>query len=84
LKGGWLLAVGVLDGAAAVIKAGTADQWWDMVAAGVLVFSSVIWLARWWKHDKDKRKRLKDRVLGIVRATAAGLKVVPVPAGAQA
>lgn len=54
------------------------------VAAALNVLIGAWWLHDWWRHNRDQRKRLKDRVLGVVRATAAGLKIVPVPAGAQA
>lgn len=41
-----------------------------------------LWL--WWKHTKRNRRKLLDKALGVVRATAAGLKIHPVPAGAAA
>lgn len=57
------------------------------IAAGrrfpILAVLGAYYLWRWWKHTKGGRKRLKDRVLGVVRATAAGLKVVPVSEGAR-
>lgn len=39
------------------------------------------WLV-WWKHEKNSRKKLGEKVLGVVRAWAGGLRVVPVAHGA--
>lgn len=36
-------------------------------------------LRAWWKHSRRDRRKLLDKVLGVVRVTLAGLKVVPVP-----
>lgn len=55
------------------------------------VYTRVTWLFLavydaylWWKHSKKKRNKLKDKVLGIVKETVAGLKVVPVATGSAA
>jgi hypothetical protein len=34
---------------------------------------------RWWRHSRDGRRRLKDRVLGVVREMGGRLVVEPVP-----
>lgn len=72
LRSVWLLVIGVLYVASDVFA----------VAAGktvpIIAMVGAHYLWRWWRHSKDGRKKLKDRVLGVVRATVAGLKVVPV------
>lgn len=50
----------------------------------VVAASAVLYFWRAWKHSKNGRKKLKDKVLGVVRETAAGLRVVPVPGGSGA
>lgn len=49
------------------------------VGGGWILLSvmSIYYFWRAWKHSKDGRKKLKDKVLGVVRETEAGLKVVP-------
>lgn len=59
------------------------DMGWLVVVALWCLLTSVSFLL-WWKHSKNKRKKLKDKVLGFVKVTVAGLKVVPVPAGGAA
>lgn len=49
----------------------------------IAMANSAYYFWRWWQHSKDQRKKLKDKVLGVVRETAAGLKVVPAPNGAS-
>lgn len=56
----------------------------DAIGATVYVLLGGWCLRDWWIHTRNKRRRLKDRVLGVVRATAVGLKIVLVPAGARA
>jgi integral membrane sensor domain MASE1 len=56
----------------------------EVGAAAINGVLAAWWLRDWWKHTRNTRKRLKDRVLGVVRATAAGLKIVPEPVGVQA
>jgi hypothetical protein len=68
----------------AIIEIGTAEDLPSRALGIVFVVIGALYLIDWWKHSKNKRKRLLERALGVVRATAAGLKVVPVPAGAQA
>lgn len=36
---------------------------------------------RWWRHSRGGRKKLKEKVLGVVRAWAGGLRVEPVSHG---
>lgn len=45
--------------------------------------SAMYWYA-WWIHEKNSRKKLKDKVLGRVKVTLAGLRIVPIPHGAGA
>jgi len=72
LRSVWLAVIGVLYVVSDVLA----------VAAGktvpIIAMVGAYYLWRWWRHSKDGRKKLKDRVLGVVRTTVAGLKVVPV------
>lgn len=43
------------------------------------LLSAYVWFSEWRSHTKDKRKKLKDKVLARVKETVAGLKVVPEP-----
>lgn len=77
LKSVWLFVIG----ASYVVSDAVA------VAGGkkvpIIALVGVYYLWRWWVHSKNSRKRMKDRVIGVVREAAAGLKVVPVPDGAS-
>jgi hypothetical protein len=77
LKSPWLLTIAVCYIVSDVFA----------VAAGKkLPFVAVVgayYMWRWWQHSKNSRKKLAERVLGVVRQTAAGLKVMPVHGGAR-
>lgn len=77
LKPPWLLTVGICYVVSDIVGVAGGKRF----PAVAMVGAYYLW--RWWQHTKDGRKRLKDRVLGVVRATAAGLKVVPVSGGAR-
>lgn len=72
LRAVWLLVIGVLYIASDLFAIADGKKLPIIVAVGAY------YLWRWWRHSKDSRKKLKDRVLGVVRATTAGLRVVPV------
>lgn len=79
LKSRWLLVIAVcylIDG---ILGVGSGNR----VGGSVIASIGAYYLWRWWRHSKNSRKKLKDRVLGVVRETAAGLKVVPVAGGAR-
>jgi hypothetical protein len=79
-----LFATGAGYIAHAIITIGTADYMAERVFQIFFLALGGLYLRLWWKHSKNKRKRLLERVLGVVRVTVAGLKVVPVPAGGHA
>jgi len=68
----WLLVIGVLYVLSDVFGVAAGKKVPIIAAVGAYY----IW--RWWRHTKNSRKKLKDKVLGVVRQTTAGLKVVPV------
>lgn len=72
LKSVWLFTIGACYIASDVFVVAAGGRYPTVAALGAL------YLWRWWRH-RGNGKRLKDKVLGVVRATAAGLKVVPVP-----
>jgi hypothetical protein len=77
LKPRWLLVIGICYVVSDALS---------IAAGGMLPFTGLVggwYLWRWWVHTKQNRKKLADRVLGVVRETAAGLKIVPVPGGAR-
>jgi hypothetical protein len=71
LKPRWLFLIGACYIASDVAKVAIGSPYPFTAAVGG------IYLWRWWRHGRNG-KRLKDKILGVVRATAAGLKVVPV------
>ncbi|MFC5268439.1 hypothetical protein ACFPJ1_40575 [Kribbella qitaiheensis] len=78
LKSRWMGTIGACYLVVAVINAGRGHA----IAGSVTGALAAYYLWRWWRHTKNGRKKLRDRALGVVRETAAGLKVVPMPAGA--
>lgn len=58
---------------------------WYAVALpiGLHMLMAWTWFHEWWRHSKDQRKKLKDKALGRVKETVAGLKVVPEPGHAR-
>lgn len=68
----------------AIITIGTADYLPERIFQIFFLALGGLYLRTWWKHSKNKRKRLLGRALGVVRVTVAGLKVVPAPAGGHA
>ena len=80
LRSRWLFVIGACYLATGVIAMGIGKRF----AGPVLAAIGAYYLWRWWRHSKNSRKRLKDRALGVVRETAAGLKVVPASASAGA
>lgn len=68
----WLFAIGALYVASDVVAIGGGKKFPVVAAVGAY------YLWRWWRHTKNSRKKLKDKALGVVRETTAGLKVVPV------
>lgn len=68
----------------AIITICTGDDLAERVFQIFFLALGGLYLRTWWKHSKNKRKRLLGRALGVVRVTVAGLKVVPAPAGGHA
>lgn len=79
LRARWLFVVGASDALSGVLDTSTGNKFIGAIVTAVGAY----YLWRWWRHTKNDRKKLKDRVLGVVRETAAGLKIVPVPGGAS-
>jgi hypothetical protein len=79
LKSVWLFVIGALYVGSDLIAVV-----WGGEKAPIVALIGVYYLWRWWNHSKGGRKKLKNKVLGVVRATVAGLKVVPIPVGNHA
>lgn len=76
----WLLLTAITQTAAMVIYVMAWHEPIDAFFIFIMVAcASLDWIA-WWVHSKNSRKKLKDKILGVVTVTAAGLKVRPTPA----
>jgi hypothetical protein len=91
LKRPWLLVAGTMYGLAGMNDLFKFIRETDPMSRGfwglfgvMFVLVSVIYLRRWRRHPKDKNRHPLGRILAVVRETAAGLRIVPTPAGSRA
>lgn len=80
LRTGLLLAAAINSSVLSLLYAVPDDDNWD-VFDWLAVLAHLLWAQQywrdWWRHSKDGRKKLRDRIAARVVVAAGSLKVVP-------